>query len=402
MGIKTEYDTKFFDLNPDCNPSPDSKACLLTPKYLFNPLSLGVNCGRNGNSDTVCSPIHGDTWRQNGTYYLATWNPTYPTYVASMSLSIYIYFIEHYQKINVMSFHNISNTGEYPILMNSSWFDPSLKLQDSPNHDARFYLISTDVNPVTEMSNLNSAWPQPVHFSVLESSSSSTPNNQGTNSPPNQSASGASESASVGTSPWVAPLLVVGCILLLVGCIAAFCMMRMVRRRKLVFDEKGQLEQSSTIHPSSSDQFFLKHHRDDDRQQQQQTMVSSSYPNLSSIVTAPHPAALQSMTNLSSRSDPPLTSTDALLIADTFRQRMRRPEWPHCNDIVQPSSSSSKSAECENIEDEDEELKRRLASELLLKNELEAEGTLMKKVGKRAHLLSTIQYDPPSMSPPPS
>jgi hypothetical protein len=131
-------------------------------------------------------------------------------------------------------------------------------------------------------------------------------------------------------------------------------------------------------------------------------MVSSSYPNLSSIVTAPHPAALQSMTNLSSRSDPPLTSTDALLIADTFRQRMRRPEWPHCSDIVQPSSSSSKSAECENKEDEEEELKRRLASELLLKNELEAEGTLMKKVGKRAHLLSTIQYDPPSTSPPPS
>jgi hypothetical protein len=26
----------------------------------------------------------------------------------------------------------------------------------------------------------------------------------------------------------------------------------------------------------------------------------------------------------------------------------------------------------------------------------------MKKVGKRAHLLSTIQYDPPSTLPPPS
>lgn len=84
-----------------------------------------------------------------------------------MSLSIYIYFIEHYEKIKVMSFHNISNTGEYPIQMNSSWFDPSLKLQNSPNHDARFYLISTDVNPVTEMSNLNSAWPPPVPFSAL-------------------------------------------------------------------------------------------------------------------------------------------------------------------------------------------------------------------------------------------
>lgn len=39
------------------------------------------------------------------------------------------------------------------------------------------------------------------------------------------------------------------------------------------------------------------------------------------------PQSTTSFSNASSRSEPPLTSTDALLIADTFRQRMRRPDW---------------------------------------------------------------------------
>jgi hypothetical protein len=83
----------------------------------------------------------------------------------------------------------------------------------------------------------------------------------------------------------------------------------------------------------------------------------------------------ESFSNISSRSEPPLTSTDALLIADTFRQRMRRPDW------------------------QDENTKRRQLSEELLKTELEAEGTLMKKVGKRAHLLpATYQKDDVSPS----
>lgn len=87
------------------------------------------------------------------------------------------------------------------------------------------------------------------------------------------------------------------------------------------------------------------------------------------------PQSTASFSNISSRSEPPLTSTDALLIADTFRQKMRRPDWIKQQ---QPESQESK---------EQEEDKRRQLSEALLKTELEAEGTLMKKVGKRAHLL---------------
>lgn len=93
------------------------------------------------------------------------------------------------------------------------------------------------------------------------------------------------------------------------------------------------------------------------------------------------PQSTTSFSNISSRSEPPLTSTDALLIADTFRQRMRRPEW-------QQQQLQKKNNEQEGKKEEEEENKRRQLSEQLLKKELEAEGTLMKKVGKRAHLLA--------------
>ncbi|CAO3587673.1 unnamed protein product [Absidia cylindrospora] len=352
-----------------------------------------TNCGQNGNLDTICSPVTGDSWRQNGTY-LATWNPFYPTYVSSTSLSIYIYFVENYEKINVMSFHNVTNTGEYPILINNSWFDPSLNLQRSPKHDALFYLISSDVNPVTEMNNLNSVWSSPIHFNVEPFSSTSSNPQEVSSTALSSPASSSSDRA-----PWVTPLIVIGCLLLLVCCVSVLYILRILRRRKLVFDEKVPSEQisfkSSTMKPSSCDQFSKRNQHND----RQRTVLRSSYTNLSSVT--PPPPTLQSISNLSNRSDPPLTSTDAILIADTFRQRMRRPNWPHCSNIVQEQQSSLiESGTCKDGDEvdntrkeEEEENKRQLASERLLKNELEAEGTLMKKVGKRAHLLSTIEYD---------
>lgn len=64
------------------------------------------------------------------------------------------------------------------------------------------------------------------------------------------------------------------------------------------------------------------------------------------------------------------------MIADTFRQRMRRPEW-HGNPFA----------------DVDEEEARRChLSQELMKKELAEEGTLMKKVGKHAHLLNIQSF----------
>lgn len=65
-----------------------------------------------------------------------------------------------------MSYRNISNTGEFPLLINDSWFDPRLHLHESI-HDARLFLISTDVDPLKEMNNLNSVWPPPIQLFII-------------------------------------------------------------------------------------------------------------------------------------------------------------------------------------------------------------------------------------------
>ncbi|CAO3615329.1 unnamed protein product [Cunninghamella echinulata] len=357
---------------------------------LFIPLTLASSdnsCGKNGNQDTICSPIDGETWNNNGTWYLFTWNPTYPTYVAAKSLSLYFYYVVNYKLIEIMSYHDVPNQGEFPIIINSTWFDSPLIAHEYQQHEARAYLLSSDLDPVAEMNNLKSAWPKAIHFNIGESVSS---NQQGTST---QTSNDNTNSGS--SSTWVTPLVLVICLLAIVISIIVFMVLRKLRRRKLVYGEKTQFDDTkykNDYHNNNNTMFPLSP-SDEGFKYDRQTTYSSSTTQDN---MHPPPPTLQSMSNLSCRSDPLLTSTDALLIADTFRQRMRRPEWPHCSTIVQQQQEQQQDDENNNNNhkwSEDDEAQRRLASELLLKKELEAEGTLMKKVGKRANVLSVIQMD---------
>ena len=102
----------------------------------------------------------------------------------------------------------------------------------------------------------------------------------------------------------------------------------------------------------------------------------SSYLPSDNMLIRPQSVASYSNISTPSNDTPPISSADALMIADTFRQRMRRPKWQQQQQQQSPKY--------------DEESKRRQLSEELLKKELAAEGTLMKKVGKQAHLLSAF------------
>ncbi|KAI9300045.1 hypothetical protein BJ944DRAFT_291965 [Cunninghamella echinulata] len=255
-------------------------------------------------------------------------------------------------------------------------------------HEARVYLLSSDLDPVAEMNNLNSAWPKAIHFNIGETVSS----NQ-------QSASTqtSNENTNPGSSSsWVTPLVLVICLLVIVISIIVFMVLRKLRRRKLVYGEKTQFDDTkykNNYHNNNNNTMFPLSPSEEGFKYDRQTTYSSSTTHDNMY---PPPPTLQSMSNLSCRSDPLLTSTDALLIADTFRQRMRRPEWPHCSTIVQQQQQEQQQDDENNNNhkwSEDDEAQRRLASELLLKKELEAEGTLMKKVGKRANVLSVIQTD---------
>jgi hypothetical protein len=194
--------------------------------------------------------------------------------------------------------------------------------------------------------------------------------------------------------------VVLSCLAVLGACAAIFWVTRNSRRRKLVYGEKGHVELNSTasVFPTASNSLRLDEKVYDSRSVATAPMKinttsskkSKTAPNtpatskpkfgfmstpslpMDEVYGVPpelRPQSAVSISNVSSRSEPPLTSTDALLIADTFRQRMRRPEW-------------------QSLKPEEVEELQRQQSEDLLKKELEAEGTLMKKVGKRANFLA--------------
>ncbi|KAI8981446.1 hypothetical protein BDB01DRAFT_744468, partial [Pilobolus umbonatus] len=236
--------------------------------------------------------------------------------------------------------------------------------------------------------------------------------------------------------PWVIGVVVVACLSVVGACLAIFCAIGYSRRRKSVHGEKDHIDinsiETSSIFPHTAErnaenrssmlsksiasyqQPSIRSHRRtasfDESHANKMYGVMRSNSGKESMHTGPHnhvhlsssstnhkqgfvstsslplndiymtktestrPHSTASFSNMSSRSDPPLSSTDALLIADTFRQKMRRPEWQQ--------NADSQKTESRAEEEREEEEKRRQLSEELLKTELEAEGTLMKKVAK--------------------
>jgi hypothetical protein len=279
--------------------------------------------------------------------------------------------------------------------------------------------------PVTTTSSVTVLVPAPTIGLRASASDSITP-------PPiieNSSKLNGSNSHKEQVQPWVIAAIVLACLAVLCACLAIGWVTRHNKRRKIggKGGEKGHLaletptssmfpmnaseeicrEKLQTfssgsiatyINPSShlSEPSPLKLYCSGPNGSQPGTVKSQTVPNTPikgtmndqkiGFISTPslpleqvygaRPCSTASFSNISSRSEPPLTSTDALLIADTFRQRMRCPEWQQQQMQIQAT-------------DGDEEEKRRQLSEDLLKKELEAEGTLMKKVGKRAHLLAT-------------
>ncbi|KAI8087050.1 uncharacterized protein B0P05DRAFT_487479, partial [Gilbertella persicaria] len=125
--------------------------------------TLSEACGLNGNTDTICSPKPEDLWK-NGTWYPITWNPMYPSYVASPTLDIYIYFIRNYQNILVKKITNINTSkGTVPVLVDNSW-----RLDSSAHtYNTMIYILPSELDPDKELENrFSSDYPPPVYNRV--------------------------------------------------------------------------------------------------------------------------------------------------------------------------------------------------------------------------------------------
>ncbi|KAI9255254.1 hypothetical protein BDA99DRAFT_540166 [Phascolomyces articulosus] len=361
-----------------------------------------AECGANGNTDTICSPLKGETW-ENSTWHQITWNPSYPTYAADEFIDIYLYYVKNYQNTMIKNWTNVSpSRSNYPVFIDDTWFPISYR--DDDIHEALIYIVGVDVNPDQEMTDRYSDYPAPIPIQVIQTPKPTTATN---NTAINDSDKSSTNDGTL--QPWVIAIVVIAIVAAVIACIVMIWAIRHVRRRKLVYNEKGHeiesagiggpvtnsssLPSSSMMYPGStqfkndSSYIFPPIGDGSIRSQPASRIILDRGSNCLPDNMLIRPQSVASCSNISTPSTdmPPISSADALMIADTFRQRMRRPEWQQ-----QQQHHQQQQQQQQQKQEHNEESKRRQLSEELLKKELAAEGTLMKKVGKRAQLLSAF------------
>ncbi|KAL7320806.1 hypothetical protein PS15m_000658 [Mucor circinelloides] len=264
-----------------------------------------------------------------------------------------------------------------------------------------FYLPST-LNSAEELASPTSMFPRPFNFTITQiappgnsttniaNTTNSTSTNNNNSNDKNNGSNSNSLSSSSALPGWAIAIIVIAVIALVCGAAALIWAILISRRNKrnnkLIpivgakggrkgdsskgsSGEKGLYKDSASINSQAKINAF----RSTD------SVPMSAAENASSVGTL---ASRQTYTQPFTPYDNKLSSTDAVLLADTFRNTLGRStaDWS-------PAVSGAYD------EQEEEELKRRRLGEALLQRQLEEDGTSVKHAGRftRVKSLADIQ-----------
>ncbi|KAI8365906.1 uncharacterized protein BYT42DRAFT_145201 [Radiomyces spectabilis] len=261
--------------------------------------------------------------------------------------------------------------------VDDSWFPEPQLPDNSPNKSWTMYayMLGPDVDLQEELAKIPSKasfYPVPTNFTLIQNARnttqpSATPSTVSTQQTNNDNSD--NKTSNSGLQTWVIVVIVIACVLVVGTAIAIFWAVRKVRKNKAGAsnggggDEKIAIYQSAAKNPGSNDETSkqahdavsseqhrdMAHHLATFNDNRDISSIHSSTPMIlhgsASMRSSPvmqshsisqslydrdpeksavahlmqHPEARQSSSILS--------STDALMIADTFRQFMRKPEW---------------------------------------------------------------------------
>ncbi|KAI9322191.1 hypothetical protein BX666DRAFT_2022700 [Dichotomocladium elegans] len=415
-----------------------------------------TTCATQRINTGICSPALGETW-YNGNFYQVIWNYNHPAYHSEEN-TINVYLLN---RSNNGTFTPIKKWDSVPVApgtlvvqVDDSWFlEPLPVYSRNRTRIAYLYLMKEGRNIQAEIEN-SREFPPPVQFRLMHNAMPVPPSSRMPGTGRNR------ESVNPVFHGWTIALLTVACFLFaaLVICVVYWLTRGWQRRQekrlqRQLHDEETKLPlqketegkdqaaastpsqpigSSITIHRTSAVQLLGtggnsatsgEHPHQQENQQQQQQYLSPSAPNTNlSATTNTDNAPQKLVTNAagigssSSSSQLPtvasdhrksssfLSSTDAIMIADTFRQFMRKPEW-------QPHSKGDQPAQTEDIIredgasiikqtpwDETEEQRKKLGDQLLHK-ELAEEGTSVHRIERRSTQRSILAPSPsPSTS----
>ncbi|KAI9266900.1 hypothetical protein BDA99DRAFT_558925 [Phascolomyces articulosus] len=343
-------------------------------------------CARLENTQGICSPSSTSEW-YNGTFQELTWKYNNPQYMrGDGTVNVHLLYMIDNEYTSIKNWTNQPlSPGTIVEQIDDSWF-PSLLPDNSPNKTWEPYIyVLTDGHDYREEIAYDYNFPAPVQFKLIQNahnaSSASNPNNGDTTG-----AADTSESSS-GLKGWMIAVIVIACVLFVAALGALFWLFRRLRRNKAAAaaataggamgetsDQRnliqgkdgtytsqmsstpsaaaiarpfagsvtntssvggGERNDISSIHSSTP----IVHHGGSQRAPTTASMPQS--PSSPRSMTdqynydkvSPPPAVAQIMQQQEARqSSSILSATDAVMIADTFRQFMRKPEWNEHHD----------------------------------------------------------------------
>ncbi|GAA5797165.1 hypothetical protein HPULCUR_002544 [Helicostylum pulchrum] len=330
-------------------------------------------CAGKGNQYPFCSPESDAVW-VNGSTHDFIWNKNHPFYVGYPQISLYLYYIVKYEYVSVKNYTDLDTaTGGTEVTVDDSWFLDPLENGSPPRNlsISAFYLPS-DLSPYAEISSTISMYPRPYNFTVVQLSlpangtttpPSSNSNNDNSNSNNNNSnnSSNADHSLSSSTLPgWAIAVIVLAVIAFICGVAALIWAVYMSRRNK-----------TNKLDPiTGSNNNNHGYHKEYSTSINSQTKVTA-FRSTDSVpmTTASQGENASSIGTLAYDGSNKLTSSDAVFLADSFRNTLGRSvnDWNNTTFVDG---------------EEEEEEKRRKLGEALLQRQLEEDGTSVKHAGR--------------------
>ncbi|CAM0139249.1 unnamed protein product [Umbelopsis sp. WA50703] len=344
----------------------------------------------------------------------------------------------------VKNFTDIPTTdGQLVTTVDDSWFMEPLSPGSANVTYTYFpYLIASNLDPAEELKNIYSTYRQfetlgTLNFSVVQNSypishSSATPLlAQPTGSPTNSTGVDNGQQLNASSSklqPWTIGVIVAACVAVLIAVIALFWIIRYTRRQRKLGTRRSFFTSNPKRSPGSDDAAMIgtageakeiapgmqSHGGFDNRDV---SSIHSGTPIMGGGASSRRSTAMENNSTVGStrgsglrnstdpeknasiissqaarandlgqlpegrQSNSVLSSTDALMIADTFRNLMRKPDWNEKDgdelEMNQPEEES------------DVEKQKRIGNELL-RQQLAEEGTQVQRIERRPTQLNSI------------
>ncbi|CDH54665.1 predicted protein [Lichtheimia corymbifera JMRC:FSU:9682] len=326
-------------------------------------VTVSASCASQPNTVGICSPTSNDVW-YNGSYYEFTWKYNNPAYITSEdnTINLYLLYESDGTYTSVKEWKGLPRSpGSFVQQVDDSWF-PSKLPDNSANKTWQPYAyVLTDGYEYQQEIENDYNFPKPVQFTLIQSAHNTSTDESDS---PNGSGSANASNSGSGLPGWLIAVIVIACVVFVAALAGLLWFIRRLKRTNAQNNVAAAGAAANMRDSKTSDQRNLMQTTDASMptiprpfagsisNSNDMSSIHSSTPIMASVRNAPpgspqqssptksiaeaelgnkpptSPAVAHIMQNQEARqSSSILSSTDAIMIADTFRQFMRKPEW---------------------------------------------------------------------------